>query len=81
MAKLDIPRYRHLAQDEDGLVWGYTKKPKPKEADWLGGECYKLIATGKENPNWRNTLIDLDVDDYEFDGGILRRIENDTTKN
>ena len=75
MAKFDIPKYRYLAQDEDGLVWVHTKKPKPKKTEWLGGEFYKLMTTGKENPNWRNTLIDLDVDDYDFEDGILRRIE------
>lgn len=74
MAKLDIPRYRYLAQDEDGMIWTHTKKPKPKNTEWLGGEFHKLITSGKENPNWRNTLIDLDNDDYEFENGILRRI-------
>ena len=34
-----------------------------------------FFCDGKENPNWRDTLIDLDKDDYEFEDGILRRIE------
>lgn len=33
------------------------------------------MAEGKQNPDWQNTLIDLEKDDYEFENGILRRIE------
>ena len=39
-----------------------------------------FYRNGQAKQNWRDTLIDLDVDDYEFEDGILRRIENDTTK-
>lgn len=82
MAKFEIPRFRYLFQDEDGDVWHCVTKPVPESyGNWLKGGLYKPAYSGKENPNWRDTLIDLDVDDYEFEDGILRRIENATTKN
>ena len=40
-----------------------------------------FIEMGKRNKKLARHIIDLDVDDYEFEDGILRRIENDTTKN
>ncbi len=78
MAKLDIPKFRYLYQDLCGHVWCNTEKPHIADADeyWLGGlpylYCYLDI---KENTNWGNTLIDIETDDYEFEDGILRRIE------
>lgn len=76
MAKFDIPRFRYLFQDEDGDTWHCITKPSPQDCgDWLNGGLYRLADPGKKNPNWRNTLIDLDVDDYEFEDGILRRID------
>lgn len=82
MAKFDIPKFRWLFQDEDGHVWFCINEPSDKDEDWMScGGMYFHVIEGKENPNWRDTLIDLDVDDYEFEDGILRRIENATTKN
>jgi len=76
MAKFEIPKFRYLFQDEDGDAWSCLTKPVPNDCgDWLGGGLYKLVGSGKENPNWRDTLIDLDVDDYDFEDGILMRIE------
>ena len=82
MAKFEIPRFRYLFQDEDGDVWHCISKPCAENCgDFLGGGLYKLADSGTQNPNWRNTLIDLETNDYEFKDGILRRVENDTTKN
>lgn len=75
MAKLEIPKFRYLAQDEDGYVWGNSCKPICTESQWIGGGDVVRVRSGKENPNWRNTLINLETDDYDFFDGILRRIE------
>ena len=75
MAKFEIPRFRYLFQDLFGMVVACTKKPTPMGYEWRSGGEYSVIEYGAKNSNWRDTLIDLDKDDYEFEDGILRRIE------
>lgn len=76
MAKFNIPKFRYLFQDKNGSVWISTDKPiTGSYNEWLEGVHYKIIAEGENNPNWRDTLIDLETDDHEFEDGILRRIE------
>jgi len=76
MAKFDIPKFRYLFQDRDGSVWVVTDKPISDDFwEWSGGVNYKFVITGNTNENWRDTLIDLETDDYDFEDGILRRIE------
>ena len=78
MAKFDIPRFRYLFQDQIGDVLACTKKPVIDDRlnQWIkGGMYYWPNNVPRFNENWRNTLIDLDKDDYEFEDGILRRIE------
>lgn len=66
----------HLAQDKNGDVFTYIEEPYPflKWNEWLGA-CGFPLSEGKENPEWQNTLIDLEKDDYDFDDGILIRIK------
>ena len=73
--KLDIPKFRYLFQDLFGEVQACTKKPTPMGYEWRSGGEYSFIECGARNTNWRDTLIDLETDDYEFEDGILRRIE------
>ena len=75
MAKFEIPRFRYLFQDLFGEVQACTKKPTPMGYEWRSGGEYSFIECGARNPNWSDTLIDLETDDYEFEDGILRRIE------
>lgn len=79
MAKFDIKENRWLFQDEDGSVWTCSRKPKKRtlEGCWrMGGDYNVLLLPSKNgNKNWQDTLIDLDKDDYEFEDGILRRID------
>jgi len=75
MAKFDIPKFRYLLQDSDGDVWFCLELPYMKDDEWVGGRQFVLAYCGIENQNWRDTLIDLETDDYEFEDGILRRIE------
>ena len=65
-----------MFQDYNGNVWVCSNKPKKGNyGEWLEGCDYKFIISGLSNQNWRNTLIDLDKDDYDFEDGILRRID------
>lgn len=75
MAKLDL-KIRYLCQDKNGSVHASLENNKPygRNDEWFDCDIY-YVEDGKENPNWRDTLIDLDKHDYEFEDGILRRIE------
>lgn len=84
MAKFEIPRFKYLTQDCDGSLWLHSCLPyiASSNIEWVSEGTMELISIDvKNNPNLRDTLIDLDVDDYEFEDGILRRIENAATKN
>lgn len=74
--KLDIPKFRYLAQDFNGNVFSFVEMPYINECAWYGANPFYFhdVQTEK-NKNWQNTLIDLETDDYEFEDGILRRIE------
>jgi hypothetical protein len=41
-------------------------------------EGLKLIKEGNENPNFKDTLINLETEDYEINDGILTRIPRKT---
>ena len=58
----------------DGAIHASISDPVIRHNEWMYCDWY-FFCDGKENPNWRDTLIDLDKDDYEFEDGILRRIE------
>lgn len=75
MAKFDIPKFKWLFQDSDGDVWVSTSNPNTGIYYWVNGGTYYFIDGGQDNQNWRDTLIDLDKDDYELEDGILRRID------
>lgn len=77
--KLDIPKFSYLAQDEDGEIWAFCERPilKNSYSIWvcdIEGMCIQRKNV-RRNKNWQDTLIDLETDDYEFEDGILRRIE------
>ena len=44
----------------------------------LSGRDMKLVRTGKPNPNFANTLINLETEDYKINDGILTRITRKT---
>lgn len=85
MTKLTIPRLRYLAQDADGNIFAYASIPciANDACDGYEVELWEYpanalmfyIVKGITNPNWRESLIDLDTEDYEFEDGILRRID------
>lgn len=71
------PDYKWIAQDADGAIWFFNTKPEPEGAfDAFYAESdsdSKRAGTGKRNPNWRDSLIDLEKEDYEIVDGILER--------
>lgn len=71
------PDYKWIAQDMDGAIWFFNTKPELELAfDAFYAESdsdSKRAGTGKENPNWRDSLIDLEKEDYEIVDGILER--------
>ena len=75
--KLDIPKFRYLFQDLDGEVVAsiYDTYPHDDLNWWQRTDMHIDVCEGKYNEDWRNTRIDLETDDYEFEDGILRRIE------
>ena len=73
MAKIKLPKFRWLCQDYKGHVWISVCKPYINNSYWVAATM--IHETGKPNPNWRKTLIDLKTDDYDYTDGILTRIE------
>lgn len=54
-----------IAMDCDGMIWGYTNKPRTNLksgglGQWDGrtGKCMKI--KGSDNPNWQRSLKELD---------------------
>ena len=74
MAKFDIPRFRYLFQDSSGDIYFCTNQPQNLGEGFYNGGSYYYIP-GTTSQKCKTTLIDLDKDDYDFEDGILRRIE------
>ena len=69
---INLP-YRWIAQDGNGAVYNYKTKPTQ-----LNCYCFTMdmfVRGGCPNPNWEDTLIDLDNDNYTFIDGILKKVE------
>jgi hypothetical protein len=68
--------YRWIAQDWDGRVCGY-EEIKPNifniTQQWSNNNDYKLIHNGTQNPNWQDSIIELEKESYEIVNGILER--------
>ena len=75
MAKIKLPKFRWLCQGIDGHVWISVAKPYIYCGHWIAATM--IYETGKPNPNWRDTLIDLKADNYDYTDGILTRIEKE----
>lgn len=81
--RLKIPKFRYMAQDKNSSINVYTEKPEVvnKLSAWVNfrGAELNVFKGSINNPDFANTLIDLDEDDYEFERGILKRIAKHTT--
>lgn len=70
-------KYKWIAQDADGAIWSFSIKPEPERAFnafyAASDSNNKRVEVGNHNPNWRDSLIDLEKEDYEIVDGILVR--------
>jgi hypothetical protein len=83
-----LSKWKWIAQDSNGGIYKYTNggsEPRCGEfwfftCDITGREEreVKLVKMGKENPNFANTLINLETEDYEINDGVLIRIPRKT---
>lgn len=68
--------YRWIAQDADGLIC-YFKGEKPwtlgRMDCWVDNNPWFAVTDGNPNPNWRDSLIDLEKEDFAVVDGILIR--------
>lgn len=69
------PDYKWIAQDADGVIAKYVQEPEIIGNHWRKGKYkeYKTVKFGEANQNWRDSLIDLEKEDYEIVDGILTR--------
>ncbi|MDQ7074760.1 MAG: hypothetical protein Q9O24_06310 [Gammaproteobacteria bacterium] len=55
----DLPAWiEWLAQDENGVWWGFECEPNEGDCYWYENEVgrYLKLATGDKNPAWRASL-------------------------
>jgi len=75
---------KFLAQDYDGGVWEYTESPKIGPGHWnsYDDEAYVVLAmsTSTSVDKWKETLIDLSVNDFEIVDGVLKAIPKNENK-
>lgn len=74
-----MSKWKWIAQDSDGQVSKYKKEPQYDYSFWgANGSDYKFIGNKEENPNWKETKINLETEDYEIVDGILKRLPRKT---
>jgi hypothetical protein len=74
-----MSKWKWIAQDRVGGVFFYDKEPTFDNWAFINdGRWIEKIKTGKPNPNFKDTLINLETEDYEINDGILTRIPRKT---
>lgn len=74
-----MSKWEWIAQETDGYIFFYDEEPLLMPFGFIpNGKDLKLVAKGKPNPNFMETLINLETEDYEINGGILTRITRKT---
>ena len=76
-----MSKFKWIAQDRDGKIYKYTNESEPGCMELVfatDGRDMKLVRTGKPNPNFANTLINLETEDYKINDGIVTRITRKT---
>lgn len=71
-----MKKYNWVAQDEDGCIYLYDKKPEHSDMGkwWRAGipnSDLSKILRGARITNWKDSLIDLSKNDYIVKDGIL----------
>lgn len=68
--------YKWIAQDARGEIWGFQLEPAANvihNGFYTNGGDNEFVERGKPNPNWPDSLIDLEIEDFEIVDGILTR--------
>lgn len=74
-----MSKWKWIAQETDGYIFFYDEEPLLMPFGFIpSGKDLKLVAKVKPNPNFMETLINLETEDYEINGGILTRIPRKT---
>jgi hypothetical protein len=76
-----MSKWKWIAQDENGSIYKFDIEPKMYD-DWgflnVHNRGLKIIKEGKPNPNFKDTLINIETEDYDINDGILTRIPRKT---
>ena len=71
-----MKKYRWIAQDRDGKIDRYKKKPEiPQHYNNWYADCWDNVEIGVMNSNWRKSLIDRTKHDYKIKDGLLVRVD------
>ena len=74
-------KWKWIAQDADGRTFFYDEEPLIKMPfGFMPNGQLKLVAKGKPNQNFRETLINLETHDYKIVDGILIRVDKEDNK-
>lgn len=73
-----MSKWKWIAQDEDGEIYKFGVEPTSNDCAFVSGGIWKLVKIGKQNPNFRETLINLETEDYKIKNWILTRIPRKT---
>ena len=74
-----MSKWKWIAQDADGKVHKYDHYlPDPDRWNFMTKGLFKRVYEGKLNTNFKDTLINLETEDYEINDGILTRIPRKT---
>ena len=74
-----MSKWKWIAQDKDGDTFFYDEEPSLMPFGFIpNGEDLKLVKKGKQNKIPKETLINLETEDYEINDGILTRIPRKT---
>lgn len=81
--ELYIPKFRYLTQNLDGIVRTHINFPQQdlKINEHVSFPMIR-VSDGARNPDWQNTVIDLDAVNagcagYTFENGILKPVDCD----
>ena len=74
-----MSKWKWIAQDADGKVHKYDHYyPDHDSEEFITPGLFKKVLKCKQNPNFKETLINLETEDYEINDGILTRIPRKT---
>ncbi len=68
-----MSKWKWIAQDKNGEIYKFDVEPTSNDCSFVSGGIWKLVKIGKQNPNFRETLINLETEDYKIKNGILTR--------